>query len=502
MALLRNAGFNFLGAAVPAVLAIATIPYIVAQLGAANYGLLALVTSIVGYFALLDINVTAGATKYVAQYNAAADTRRLNETLCFGLIIYTGIGLVGMVALWCTASLLVVNTFKIAADQQADALLALQIASGGFAIGQVQAYVQSLPGALMRYDVSAGVEAAFGTAVPLATVALLYAGYGLVALVWLRVGASLLQGLLVWGLVRKLLPEFQLAAPGKEVRTLLLSFSAYSFLSRLASLTYASADKLIIGARVGVSALTYYVVPTTLVNRVMSLVFRLSGVMFPHASALAAGGRLNELRADYLLASRYLFFINGAIALVLATLAHPILSLWLDPGFAQAGATVMVMIALAQWVDSVTNLPSLVNDGLGHPKVSGLFAIGRAALGLGLIFAGVWHFGIEGAAGAHLLAAIVMSTVFVVYVHGRTVPIPLRAVAREAYLPAFVVLLPIGLLGYALSAFAGHGWPQLIATASVLGMCILVGGTWRICRADHRRLLLARLGLGTGAGTP
>ncbi len=502
MALMRNAGFNFLGAAIPALLALATIPYIVAELGAANYGLLALVTAIVGYFSLLDINVTAGATKYVAQYNAAGDTRRLNETLCFGLIIYAGIGLVGMVALWCTASLLVVNTFKIAADQQADALLALQIASAGFAIGQVQAYLQSLPGALMRYDVSASVEAAFGTALPLATVALLYAGYGLVALVWLRVGASLFQGLLVWGLLRKLMPLFHFAAPGKEIRTLLLSFSAYSFLSRLAALTYASADKLIIGARVGVSALTYYVVPATLVNRVMSLVFRLSGVMFPHASALAASGRLNELRSDYLLASRYLFFVNGAIALVLATLAHPILSLWLDPGFAQAGATVMVIIALAQWIDSMTNLPSLVNDGLGYPKVTGLLSLVRAALGLGLIFLGVSHFGIEGAAGAHLIAALVMSTVFVVYVHGRTVPIPLLAVIREAYIPAAVVLLPIGMLGYALSAIAGRGWPQLIATAGALGICILIGGTWRICRVDHRQALLTRLGLGQGPGAP
>lgn len=495
MALMRNAGFNFLGAAIPALLAIATIPYIVATLGAANYGLLALVTSIVGYFALLDINVTAGATKYVAQYNAAGDTPRLNETLCFGLIVYASIGLVGMIAVWCTASLLVVGAFKIAADQQADALLALQIAGAGFAIGQVQAYLQSLPGALMRYDVSARVEAAFGTAVPLATVALLYAGYGLVALVWLRVGASLLQGLLVWGMLRKLLPLFAWAPPGREIRHQLLSFSAYSFLSRLASLTYASADKLIIGARVGVAALTYYVVPTNLVNRVMSLVFRFSGVMFPHASALAASGRLAELRADYLLASRYLFFVNGAIALLLATLANPILSLWLNPGFAQAGSAVMVMMALAQWVDSLTNLPSLVNDGLGHPKVTGLFSLVRAALGLGLIFLGVWHFGIEGAAGAHLAAALVMSAVFVVYVHGRTVPIPLRAVIREAYLPSLAVLLPIGLFGYVLSTNAGRGWPQLLVMVSAMGGIIVIAGAWRICRADHRQLLLARIGL-------
>jgi O-antigen/teichoic acid export membrane protein len=502
MVLLRNAGFNFLGAALPAILAIVTIPYVVTTLGVGTYGLLVLVTSIVGYFALLDINVTAGSTKYVAQYHAAGDTRRMNETLCFGILIYGAIGIVGMICLWIAAPYLVAQVFKIAVDRQPEALLALQIAAGGFAIGQVQAYLQSLPGALMRFDISAQLEAGFGSAVPLATVALLYAGYGLVELVWLRVGASLLQGLLIWQLLRNLLPQFRWARPGKETRRLLLSFSAYSFLSRLAALTYANADKLIISARIGVAALTYYVVPTTLVNRVMSLIFRFSGVMFPHASSLAAQNRLTELKSDYLAASRYMLFINGAIALALATLASPILTLWLSPSFAQTGTAVMVMIAMAQWVDSLTNLPSLVNDGLGHPKVSGLFALGRAVFGLGLIAIGVSQFGIEGAAGAHLLAAIVMSTIFVWYVHGRTVPIPLREIVRDAYLPAFVALLPAAGIGYWLSAHVGGSWLHLFGAAGAIGSYLLLAGLFLVCKKEHRLALIRQLRWRKGAHTP
>lgn len=495
MSLLRNAAFNFLGAAVPAVLAIATIPYIVSVLGASDYGLLALITSIVGYFALLDINITASTTKYVSQYKASGDAHRLNETICFGLLIYGGIGLIGMTGLYFAARLLVTGVFSVPVDRQSEAVVAIQIAALGFLFGQVQAYLQSLPGALMRYDISGRMEAAFGTLVPLTTVALLYMGHGLVELVWLRVCMSLLQALLMAYMLHRLIPTLRWSTPSQDIRNLMLSFSAYSFLSRIAALTYANADKLIISARVGVSALTFYVVPATLANRVMSLVFRLSGVMFPHASALAAQGRLVELERDYLSASRYLLFINGAIALVLATLASPILSLWLNPEFARTGTTVMVMIALAQWADSTTNLPSLVNDGLGHPKVSGMFALARAGLGLGFIFVGVWRFGIEGAAGAHLLASMLMSLAFVLYVHGRTVPISLRNLYRQVYQPVMLALIPLALTGVLLMPFAQRGWLQLLVCGAVMGSLIFVTGIGWVCLPGHRSSVLARVGL-------
>lgn len=492
---MRNAGFNFLGAALPAVLAIITIPYIVTGLGTTDYGLLALITSIVGYFALLDVNITASSTKYVSQYNASGDKHRLNEAISFGLLTYTGIGLIGMAGLYLSAEFLVGNIFAIPANRSGEAVAALQIAALGFLFGQVLAYLQSLPGALMRYDISGRIEATFGTIVPLATVALLYLGFGLLELVWLRVGMSALQAMLVWGMLRKLLPMWRMTFPSKEIRNMMLSFSAYSFLSRLASLTYTNADKLIIGARVGVSALTFYVVPATLANRVTSLVYRLSGVMFPHTSALAARGRLQDLERTYLQASRYMFFINGAIALALVTLAHPILTLWIGPEFARSGTVVMMLIALAQWVDSLTNLPSLVNDGLGHPKVSGMFALSRAILGLGLIFIGVWHFGIEGAAGAHFLASIVMSIAFVLYVHGRTVPIALPTLIRQALFPPLAILVAIGITGVLLSSYASRGWLYLLATVGAMGTIFLVGGFWHVCLPSHRKQILCRIGM-------
>lgn len=481
-----------MGAAAPALLSIATIPYIVAHLGATDFGLLMLVTSIVGYFALLDISVTAGSTKFVAEYNATGDRAQVHATASFGLAVYAGIGAVGMVALYVLADVLVAGIFDIPPERTATAVRAVQVASLGFLTGQVQAYLQSLPGALMRYDVSGRIEAGFGTLLPLLSVALLALGHGLVELVVLRVVMSVVQiGVLCW-LLRGLLPGFRFAWPGPALRRQLLGFSAYAFLSRVAAITYAHADKLLIGARVGVAALAYYAVPTTLANRVMSLVFRLSGVMFPHASALAAAGRTDELRQHYLMASRYLFFVNGAIALTLAVLSGAILTLWLDAEFARQGARVMLMIALAQWVDSMTNLPSLVNDGLGHPRVTGLFALSRAVLGFGCISAGIAFAGIEGAAAGHLVASFLMTAAFLVHVHGRTVPATLGDLARQAYAMPLVALLPATVFMAWARPWIAH-WGGLLAVVGCAAMLFVVLGWWLVVPAGHRLAIGRRL---------
>ena len=71
--LASNALANLMGALVPSLVALATVPLIVRGLGEAGYGLYSLVTAIVGYFALIDINVTAGSVKFIAEFKPRWD---------------------------------------------------------------------------------------------------------------------------------------------------------------------------------------------------------------------------------------------------------------------------------------------------------------------------------------------------------------------------------------------------------------------------------------------
>lgn len=494
--LARNAWSNLLGAAIPALVMLGTVPLVVKGLGEAGYGLYSLVTAIVGYFAVIDINVTAGSVKYIAEHNARKDEDRIHETVSFGLATYAGIGLLGALGLFFSAAWLVEQVFAVPQRLVHEATATLQLASLGFLAGQLQSYLNSVPQSLMRYDISARLEMVFGTLVPLATVGVLLLGYGLFEVILLRVVASTIHCAILWGAIRRLLPGMRWRWPGAAFRNALLGFSAYSFLSRFATLSYAHADKLIIGALVGVTGLAYFTVAATLANRVLSLTFRLSGVFFPAASALAASGEYARLDRVYLKATRYVVFLNAAILVLVAVFAHQILGYWMNEDFARKGALVLAVMALSQFVDSLTSLPSLVNDGMGHPRVSGLFAVSRALAGLAIVYVGVAGWGIDGAAWGHLLASLVFTSVFLVYVHGRTVPTPLARLLGQGYAP--------GLFGVALVAIAATAAEQLFDRGAwdflfILGVTVLllgVHGALFVVERDDRLLAWSRLKTG------
>jgi O-antigen/teichoic acid export membrane protein len=277
---------------------------------------------------------------------------------------------------------------------------------------------------------------------------LLWLGQGLFELIALRVLASAIHCALLGQAIARLQPQLRWRWPDPALRADLLGFSAYACLSRFASLSYAHADKLIIGALAGVMPLAYFTVAATLANRVLALSFRLSSVFFPAASALAAGGAFERLDRVYLKATRYVVYLNASLLVLLAVFAYPILARWMGADFARHGAAVLALMALAQFIDALTNLPSLVNDGIGHPRLSGLFALARALAGLACVYLGVAGWGIVGAAWGHLAAAAVFTLAFVCVVHGRTVPTGLARLCRHGYLPGMSVAAAVALAGW------------------------------------------------------
>ena len=78
---LRNGLANMLAGALPIAIIIFTTPYVVNTLGSEHYGLLTLITAIIGYFAIIDINFTAGSLKYVSEFHASGNLSKRDQTL-------------------------------------------------------------------------------------------------------------------------------------------------------------------------------------------------------------------------------------------------------------------------------------------------------------------------------------------------------------------------------------------------------------------------------------
>jgi O-antigen/teichoic acid export membrane protein len=489
--LLRNSLWNVSGSALPAIAALISVPLMIKALGLEGYGIVTIVSSVIGYFAVLDVNLSAGAIKYLAENHASGDRERFSETFWFGAMFYGCLGLFGAVLIYFGAGWLVQHLFDLPAATQDAAILALHIGAVGFALSQAQSYLIVVPQSLQRYDRSAQSEAFFGIVVNVASVVAAMSGGGVAGVIGVRVGISALNVCYLIFLVRGLDLNLELRWPRKDVRRALTSFSAYAYLSKLASTMHQHGDKLIIGALAGPVALTFYTVPVTLAGRILGLTYRLSSVIYPRASALAASQRMAELRPMYIGATRYITYIN-LIALGIIVLAgDEFLRRWVGEAFVAKGYPVLILMTLALLADSLTNIPSMVNDALGHPRVSGRFALARGLLGVGLVYVGAKFGGIIGAASAHLIGAVVLTTLFLLFVHGRTVPIAFGDTLREGWGRSIGVgilifgfmfplkwLLPSGLTGTLLIVSAA------VITLAAAGIKLIVG-------VDERTALLA-----------
>lgn len=496
----RNSLQNLLGGVIPAVATLVTIPFIVRELGDANFGVLTMVTAIMGYFAVLDINVTAASVKYVAEYHALQERDRLDQTLSFGLVVYLLIGIVGMVLLYAGSDFIARRLFSVPVTTLPVVADCLRLTALGFLIGQVQTYVQSIPQALQRYDLTAKIEIVFGVLIPVLTVGLLALGYGLYEVVLLRIIAGVLNLAVLLVIARRLLPSARLVWPSGEIARRIGAFSGYAYLSRMAAITYAHLDKLIIGAFVGPTLLTLYVVPATLVGRMANLTNRLGSTFYPAASALSAKNDLRTLEQTYFDVSRYLAFLNVLIALLFMLFAPEILYYWMGERYVSEGAPILRLVAMGMLFDSLTVMPSLLVNGLGHPRVTGVFAITRAALGLSLMTLFLNEFGIRGAASGQLVATVVLASVFLVYVHRRTIPFPLSRLVRFAFSGPFTVGALLLAVLYVVRPPGIANIYEFVVLVSVAVLVSLTYGYNRVMTAAHRQKASAYLHSVAGRG--
>jgi len=133
---LRNSLWNLSGVALPSIVALATVPVMIHGLGLEGFGVVTLIASVIGYFGLLDVNLSAGAIKYLSQYHTQRDNSRFAQTFWFGAVFYGALGLAGGLAIYAAAPLVLDHVFSVSAAARADTLLALQVAALGFFLSQ------------------------------------------------------------------------------------------------------------------------------------------------------------------------------------------------------------------------------------------------------------------------------------------------------------------------------------------------------------------------------
>lgn len=451
----RFTAFNLIAAALPLLIAVATIPKYLNTFGEVRYGIWLGMWVLITYFGMFDLGLGRAMANSVAKLREASATER--ET-----VVWTGVAInlaggivVGALALgvgelilgfsgglggrfhaeivaslpWLAATipLFVVTSVLFGALEGVEHFLVANLVG---TVGSVSAQVLPLAAGIVvgpRLDVLAAAT----------TVALVLSATCAAAacFIYLPLTAR---------------PRFDRSRAAE-----LVQFGAWITVTSLISPLMSTLDKLLIGAVSGARAVTHYTVPFNLVTRLWIFPSALARAVFPRFSQLA--GADARLLADE--ASRVLGAIMTPIVVLAIIAVDPFLQVWVGRSFASEAALPAEILLLGLWVNSLAFIPYTLLQAQGRPDIPAKLHLLELLPFLGVLWVGIRAGGVAGAAAAWS-ARVFADAVFLV-------------IAAKSQLRSQIYLLPAAILALAVFAVV-QVVPASLPERALVGIAVAV----------------------------
>ena len=353
--LLINALSNWAALAITVLVGLFLTPYIISHLGKTGYGIWILISSIIGYYGILDLGVTSAITRYVARYAGQKDYKSLSKTVSTSLIMFCVIGFIVMVASFALAgpmsSFFNVSTDQVEKFRQTVWLLGLAAGLG---------FPGNLFGAVIKAHerfVAANVVAIFITLMRASLIVLfLSRGIGLVGVACSHLLTTIFMIILNFALCKLLFFHFelQLRSARWNVLLALLGFGAATSVASIADIMRFNLDSFVIGKWINIPAVAVYGVAALLIR--FFLQFIASGtqrVFTPRFASIDAQGKRDQLQQLFLKSLSVAAFLSFGVGTLIIIFGRQFIVLWVGADFLDAVPVLLVLavsysMALAQ----------------------------------------------------------------------------------------------------------------------------------------------------------
>ena len=432
MSVSRNAAYNAIGAALPSVLTLVTVPLYLEVVGLERYGILTLCWVILGYSGFLDV----GLGLAVARSVAASQASKVDPSPTFWTAAWISLftGLTGAALIYFGASFYFGGAAEVTPGLRNEvresipflALIVPVAMFGGVCGGALQGRERFL---------TINALGAVGQTL-VAILPLVFAYFWTPSLIALLAGTLLARALplpLVWLFAWRAVP---LSAPmGFSVATAknLLSFGGWISLTVVANALIGTVDRLLIGSRIAAAAVPAYAIPYGLVSRIIIIPHSLSAALFPRF-AYASERERRQFTSSSIQAVAVI--ITPAI-IGLVAIAEPFFRLWIGAELAITATPLSYVLAGGFWMYCITHMAYTMLQATGRPDLVSKILIAELLPYCAVLVAGMWFFGVIGAAYAFTLRAAFDGMVFMY-----AAKVPLKMLQRLA-LPGALTLLSI-----------------------------------------------------------
>lgn len=444
--LARNTVFNLVGWAWPIFLSLISVPYIVMGLGNDAYGIFGITSLVAGYLSVINSPFSTGNVRFLAEAYGRQAWGEFQQALVSGIAVVSLLSLFASAIMFLLADLFARRVFKIPSSLVVDATFAFRLASVSFLFNGIAASMRGVSIAVRRFDLVTIVNMALGTLSTAGVILAISLGTGLRGAMVVRFVSSglgvIAYGFVAWLIARRMgIFSVRKFDPDLPLLKRMLSFSAFLFGSQMASTIGIQLDRTLIGVLIGTSAVTFYILPTKITDKISGLITQFTKILYPLSAESLAAENLDALRQLYTKAVRTLSWISWYIATGLIGLSKEFLSLWVGPEFVENSWLVLSLLAAAQAWRAGASVAYQVCNGLGNSDVTIRFSfLTLISFSVSIIvFTPIW--GINGAALGVLVGVIIAGTSFDVFVQRKMLHQTDWSITISSYLKPMLVCL-------------------------------------------------------------
>lgn len=392
-------------------------PIIITKIGDAQYGLWALMFSLIGYAGFLDLGVQQATIKLVAEYKGKDDVDRLNSIISTTLLYFLCIGV--FVALLCwfvlpyVMHLFVEDIMLLSLSVNLLYIFGIDVifcflvnVFTGVALGLHQYHFKSI------VDIFCGVGRFFST------IYVLNAGYGLLGLAWINLALNIIATILLY--ISCVFINFKISISLKNVTLVSLkeifSFGSKIFLATTSTRINSHTTIILVSYFLTTTMTAYYNVANRLIGSAQEVLWSLTASLFPVFSELSSKNSKNEVLDYYLQYTRYFLLLTIPVALGLIFFGTPFISLWISDEYAQGTRIVLVLLSFGVLIAAFQPLSTRVLIGSGNvtyvTKITVAKNIGALIFSIPLIMT----FGLAGPPLAMLVAEFIYQLFLFLYI--------------------------------------------------------------------------------------
>ncbi len=434
--LLTGAGFRAFSVVVSAVIGFFLTPFIIHGLGDKIYGIWMLAGSFSASYALLDLGLANTVSRFAAVAIGKNDRQGLSRCINTALVIYCIMGIVSF-CLACLLTMFVAAFVELPSD--ADLLAILIVLVGAeFAMSFPMRALTGTISAKLRYDIIGIVELSFRLLSSLVTIFIIMAGYGVIELGFAGLGIGVARGCVWYFTTRKIVPEVRFSpklASSKEAKSL-FSYSMWAFVAQIGDILRFRVDNFVIGAFIGVAAITPYAIAVTLSEYFKQLMITTMGVLTPLFAQQYGKGDVLAMKRTLFFGIRIAVTIGSFMGFGLCAWGKPFIIRWVGYDYLSAyPCLVVIVIGLlaALWQSSVIGVLYGTANHHFYTYSNSLEAVSNLVLSIIL----VRYLGIVGVALGTCIPMVIVKLVVQPLFIGKVLRIPLWEYLRELWLAVF-----------------------------------------------------------------